>query len=62
MTMTTSHNFAYTRDDTMETLLVKMAHLRPGRELREDFSYINLVRSECPSGQHMLTVAFSSTC
>jgi hypothetical protein len=42
--MTTSHDFAYTRDDTMESLLAKMAHLRPARELREDWSYVNLVR------------------
>jgi hypothetical protein len=61
MTLATSHDFAYARGETVETLLQKMARLRPGRELREDFSYINLVRSECPSGQHVLTDAFSST-
>jgi hypothetical protein len=59
--MTNSHNFAYSHGETVETLLQKMAYLRPGRELREDFSYINLVRSEWSPGHHVLTDAVSST-
>jgi hypothetical protein len=61
MATTTSHDFAYSHRETVETLLQKMAYLRPARELREDFSYINLVCSECLSRQHVLTGAFSST-
>jgi CubicO group peptidase (beta-lactamase class C family) len=38
------HDLVYNREETTATLLAKMAHLRPARELREDWTYVNLVR------------------
>ena len=48
------HDYSYSRDDTSESVLVRLRDLRPAYELRERYSYSNIVsrvrssRSEQP--------------
>ena len=49
------HDYSYSRDDTSESVLMRLRDLRPAYELRERYSYSNIVsevrqsRSEQPA-------------